>query len=370
MLNFKGFRILSFAHFAVFLLVLVCLLPFSLRAERLGELTAVLKPQMIKVHQDHLYVVEGHKIHHFHLPDLRYLGLIGKEGEGPGEFRLDPARTLLISIMNGELRSESRHKVVIFSLDGRFLREEKKIPTVLQVLPFGPNQLVHRISSESEGRSFFTLDLCDRQGKKIKQLYRQKFFQFEQYLYPIADGLNFCVIGDRVWVEESPDGFILECFDTTGSSIKKVQTPVTALAVTSRDKDEAFAHYLKIPFLTRLKNEQGEAALKQLLSQQTVVCPDHFPPIRHLKWDGQDLVARTYDRQGDQERHILLDPQGRLRGSVLVPKPKEIDFLVAMQGDKQYYDVYRGHYYYLRTEEDEEDGESWILHSQVLVLQP
>lgn len=65
---------------------------FALFGERLGTLPEVLKPQMIRVFQNHLYVVEGHKIFHYSLPDLNFLGPIGKEGEDPGEFQLDPSR--------------------------------------------------------------------------------------------------------------------------------------------------------------------------------------------------------------------------------------------------------------------------------------
>jgi len=345
------------------------LLALSLYSERLGELPTVLKPQMIRIYQEHLYVVEGHKIHHYTLPRLQYEGMIGKEGEGPGELHLDPARTLILSVVNNELRAESRNKIVIFSLNGRFIREERKPPSVLQAVPFGKNLLIHHILYEPEERSFFALDLTDKDGKKIKELYRQKFFQFKQNLYPIADGLNFCVVNDQVWVECSPEGFILECFDSQGQRVKKTTHSAKQLPVSTQDREKAFNHYLKIPFLQRLKNEQGEAALKQFLNQQTAVYPDYFPTIRHLKWDGSHFVIRTYEKTAAGEVHLLLDKQGQLLGRCSLPEPQEIDFLVAMQGDKQHYDVYKGYYYYLRTVNDDEDGESWILHREKMDIE-
>lgn len=342
----------------------------NLHGEELGELAGVLKPQMIRVHHEHLYVVEGHKIYHYQLPSLKFLGLIGKEGEGPGEFRLDPSRTLIVSVIKEELRAESRNKLVVFSLDGSFLREERKSPSVLQTIPFQDKLLVHHIVYENENRAYFVLDLHDRNGLKLKELYRQKFFQFEQYLYPIADGLNFCVIGDLVWVEESPDGFKVECFNSQGQSVKTVNPQVKALPVTPLDRQEALNHYLKIPYLQRLKTEQGEAALKQYLSELTIVYPDHFPAIRHLKWDGHVFVIRTYQHNADEEVHWLMDEKGKLLGQVDLPRPQEIDFLVAMQGDKHYYEVHQGFYYYLRTDDTDEDNERWILHRRQMSPHP
>lgn len=360
-------------RFIMTLFLVVTMTPcfsFSLPAEQSGELKFVLKPQMIRVTSDTLYVVEGHRIFHYRLKDLHFNGIIGKEGEGPGEFRLDPSRTLIISISNQELRAESRTKMAVFSLDGHFLREEHKTPSTLQTLPIGNNILVHHIINEPEGRSYFALDLCKKNGQKIKELYRQKFFQFGSNLTPIADGLNFWIIGDRVWVEESPDGFVLEQFDSHGRTLRKVTHQVPRLKVTPKDRESAYNQYLKIPSLYRLKKEQGEAALKQFIGQLNFVYPDNFPTIRHLKWDGERLYLRSFEQTIAGNRHWVLDEAGELLGSTLLPPPQEVDFLVNMQGDKQFYDFFRGHYFYLRSEMDDEGDEHWYLHREKVEIVP
>ncbi len=346
----------------VFILALTLVFSsFTLSGERLGELSEVLKPQMIRVFGQHLYVVEGHKIFHYNMPDLKFLGHIGKEGEGPGEFQLDPSRTLIVSVIEKELRAESRTKLAVFSLEGTFLREEHKPPTVLQTLPLGKNRLTHYIRYEDDGRAFFILDLIDPEGKTIKELYRQKFFQFGSSVYTIADGLNFIVTEDRVWVEKSPEGFSLECFDSQGNSIRKVSHQIPLIKVHDNDQVEAKDRYLKIPFLYRMRKEQGDAALKAYLSQLTFEYPETFPPIKHLKWEGERMLALTYDRNAEGELHYVLDCDGKMLGSVRLPQAQDVDFLVSMQGDKQHYDVHQGFFYYLRTEASEDD-ENWAIH--------
>ena len=90
-----------------------------LAAARLGVLEGVLKPQMIQVHGGELFVAEGQYIHVFSLPDMKKKFRIGKDGEGPGEFKLDPARTIIFSFTTSRAVVSFRISGAIPPMDDR-----------------------------------------------------------------------------------------------------------------------------------------------------------------------------------------------------------------------------------------------------------
>jgi len=319
---------------------------------------------MVKVSDSRIYVVQAHQIFIYERATRKLLTVAGKEGPGPGEFQLDPSRSLIISLQGSELWAESRRKRVVYSADGVFLREEPKPPSVLQALNLGPNLLLFRIDYGAKDQADFVLEISDPEGKPIRELARQPFFMTGTHLRPLPDAPNFCLVDNEIWVEKSTEGFCVDRFDRQGTLLGRINLPHTPLNLRDQDKKEAWEQYLKIPSLQRLKAKEGEAAVRQFLSGLTLVWPRELPPIRHIQWDGERLWVQTHDRTPQGDRFVFLDRQGKVCGEARLPSPQDVDLLVALQGDKRYFTCWKGIYCTLRSADDTEGEEYWYLDEQ------
>jgi len=347
-------------RFAFSLLFFALLLPGSA-----GTLKGIYKPQMIRVFDDELFVVEGHRIFVYDLADLSLKTVIGKEGEGPGEFRLDPSRTLIISVFPDFIHAESRNKIVHFTRGGTFIKEIRKAPGILQALPIRENFVVHKILYGPGGKNYFTLNIYDGRMQEVKELFRQRFFTYEDKVYVMPDGLHFCIIDDRICVEESPRGFVIEVFDHRGNRLRTIEKPYDRIAVNGDARTRAFREYLEIPAFKRMIRERGQAFFDNFIKQQLYEYPDHFSPIQHILADDHILYVRTPLRRGNRESYQVLDLEGNVLQSVWLPVAKKVDFLVQMQGDKKYYTIHGGVYYHLELVETDED-EEWRLRREAV----
>lgn len=338
---------------------------------KLGTLDKVYKPQMIKADGDDLFIVEGHKIHIYTRKDLKYKMTLGKEGEGPGEFNLDPARTLVISVFPDYILAESRNKVVYFNRQGKFIKEFRKQPTVVQTLPLGKHYIFYKILYGPEGKNYFALSLHDAQMKELRELYRQKFFVFEDTTFIMPDAINFCIFQDKVFWEESPDGFRIAAVDSNGKDLARIEMDFVKLPVTEPDKKTAFDLYMKNPSMLRLAREQGKEYVDNFLKQIHMVYPDHFPAVRDIISDPvkQLIYIKTYQVKNDKEEYQVMDikgNEGKILKTIYLPQVQPEPFFEQLQGSKKYYTIHNGQFFYLKMVFNADDEEEWEVHAESL----
>jgi hypothetical protein len=328
---------------------------------RLGRLEAVLRPQMIKVFGNELFIVEGHYVFIYSLPELKLKKKLGKQGEGPGEFKLDASRTAVISVFHDYILAESRNKIIWFSREGNFIKEKRKIPGIIQTLPIGKNFAVLKILYGPKGHNYFSINLYDPQFKEIKELYKQYFFTYEDKLFIMPDSLNYCICDSKIFIEESPGGFVIDVFDSEGEKLNRIEKPFEPLNVSGSDKEAAFNAFLQIPSIVRQIKQLGKPAVINQLKSQNLVYPETFPAIQYMLADNKKLYVKTYRKKNNKEEYLIMDLKGDILKKVYLPVVKRVDFLVQMQGDKKYYHIHNGKFYYLKMIEDEED-EAWEVH--------
>lgn len=332
-----------------------------LSGAKLGKLESILKPQMIKVYGNELFVVQGHQFYIYSLEGLKLKKVVGKHGEGPGEFNPDPARTIVISVLPDCIIGESRHKVVWFSRNGDFIKEVKKYPGAIQTLPLGKNYAIMKILYGEKGQSYFVVSLCNGDMKEIKELYKQRFFTYEDKLYAMPDGLYYSILGNKLFIEESPDGFVIEAFDTTGKKLYDIRKPYEKISVPAEKKKEAFEDFLQIPSMQRAIKANGKGWVNDYMKTTKVIYPDDFPAIQYIVGDGNKLYVQTYKVKDGKDEFIVMDLKGNTLKKVFLPSAKKVDFLVQMQGDKKFFSIHKDKYYYLRMVEDGED-EEWEVY--------
>lgn len=336
-----------------------------LGAEKIGTLKDIFKPQMIKVFQNDLLVVEKHNFFIYSLNDLILKKKAGKLGEGPGEYQPDPARTIVISVFPDYIIGESRHKLIYFDRNGEYIKEKRKLPTIIQTLPIGKNFAALHILYGKDNKNYFAVTIYDNDMKEIKTVYQQKFFSFEDNVYVIPDSLNYCIVGDKLYVDQSPDGFLIGVYDSTGNKVKEIRHPFKPLPVTSADREKAFNAYLDIPVFQRISQSQGRNAAIAEAKKSNLVYPDTFPPIQYMMTDNQKLYVKTYHRKNNQEEYLVMNLDGTGRRSFYLPAVRDVDFFVQLQGDKKYYTIHNNTFYYLELVEVD-DEEVWEIHKELI----
>ncbi|MCP4147527.1 MAG: hypothetical protein GY757_07235 [bacterium] len=70
--------------------LLITLLAGVAHSKKIGTLDGIFKPQMINAFDNEIFIVEGNNFYIFSADELKLKRKIGREGEGPGEFKLDP----------------------------------------------------------------------------------------------------------------------------------------------------------------------------------------------------------------------------------------------------------------------------------------
>jgi hypothetical protein len=344
-------------------LAVIFLCVMSLDAEELGVLPEVLRPQLLRWGSDQLVVVEEAQFFIYSFPSLTLVATVGQRGQGPGEFDLDPSRNLLVHAVRDGWQAESRKKIVYFSREGHFLREQKKSPHTLQTLPFGEGFALLHIEYGDEGKAHFVLSLADAQGQPFKELLRQPFFTFQEKLYVLPDRLNAVVWHDELWVEDSFRGGGLLGFNGSGEEIGRCSLSLPSWDVLQEEKDQAFEKLCQIPSIQRVVDERGRGALTELLKETHLVYPEVHPQLDYLTTDGVTLIGKRPQRLGQEGAFVWLTPRGEIIKERRLPAPEEMPFLTRLQGDRECFAFTPEYYLWLQPKVTEGE-EVWTVQRE------
>jgi len=341
-------------------------LAFPCAGQNLGKVEEILWPSMMKVYKDQCYIVQDYQIFIYQLPGLKLKRVLGKKGLGPGEFNLDPSRSIVFSFDGDCILAESRNKVIVFDNEGKVLREHKKKPTILQLHALSDGFAALQIEYGDEGKAYFKALILDAEMNEVAELFRQPFFTFGNEVYVMPDSLNLCVVGETVWVEQSPVGFKIVGFDVKGNQVHEIKRDVPAWEVLEGHRQQAFDDFCLIPSIQRIKEEQGMSAVREMLNQSKLVYPENFPDIRHITTDRHGLYVQTSKPLRDKTEFLRFKPDGTFVKRIEVPAVESLPFLSRLQGDKKRYAFWNETYYYLKRGEDEDGEEYWEVHRQKL----
>lgn len=328
-------------------------------AEKLGSLPEVMKPGMIAVSGDQLFVVEGPKIFNISLKDMTLLRTFGRQGEGPGELKVSPVWYNFVAVYPDHLFVAGLDKFIYFSRDGKLLKEIRKPPGIMQAFPVGKHFLVSDQTHMEKDTQQQVLSLYDSSFKKFKELYRQ-----DSSVQPAAkttevimDTLDFQIRDERIYIERSREGFVIDVFDSGGKKLYQIKKDVPKLKVTAADRDAALADFKQDPFV----KEVGFENFRKQFSD--VVYPKVYPAIRNIDVSKDRIYARTFKRKSGKEECLVMNLKGKVLSTVYLPMVENAPFTAHLVGIR-YYTIVNNKYYYLKENEDTED---WELHVEALL---
>jgi hypothetical protein len=326
-----------------------------------GSLPGVLKPDNITVYEKELFVVEGAEISIYSLKDLKLKKKFGKKGEGPGELMVTPGFFNKVSVFPDYIFVLGFNKVIFFSREGKYIKEIKKSMYIFLVEPMGENFVVRSYKQGDDKLLYNAIVICNSKFEEIKELYRQKDFQQgappNAQLDIVPDLIYFGVYDDKIFIDRSPDGFIVDVFDNQGKKLYQVEKEYEKIKITNHHEKEIIDRFKEDPNIkSGMQRRGGWEALKKVLN---INFPDFFPAVQELEITGKKIYIRTFKLKENKSQYVVMDLKGNIIKRVYLPRVDNVPFMSKIIGAKLH-TFYNDKLYYLMENEDEEKWELYV----------
>jgi len=344
----------------IIIICLVLAISSILSGKELGILSDILKPQLLEVKNEKLFIIEGAEVYIYSAKDLKLLKKFGKKGEGPGELQVLPFLSNIIFVYPEYLFVQGLNKIIYYTHEGKLIREMKKNPNIMKMIPLGKKFVgVASKIIPGKNREFQAVCIYNEALNEEKELFRREIFPSSQKLLMIPRSMNFTVYNNNIFLEKSEKGLIvIEVFDADGNAINKIEKKVEPIKVTDYYKELSIED-LKADNLVRLEMKQfgGWEQYKKMLNMQW---PDFLPEIKDILVSENKIYLQTYKEKNNKVEYLIMDTDGKNQKFVFLPKVKEPSFINRMAGKgTRFFDIENNKFYYLY---EDDENEEWIVH--------
>ncbi len=325
--------------------------------ENLGVLDEVMKPSVIDIHKDRLFVVDKEQVHVYSLKDLSLIKSFGKRGEGPGEYKIIPNFPLSLKAFDEFLIVESIDKLSYFTLEGKYIKEKRKLPLLVKISEIGKNYIGRRIIQPQDGSlSTSALKIYDSEFKEVKELYKQKFLQqgaFPNLRYDLGkDFLLYQVADNKIFVEKSDKDFLIDVYDFKGNKLYEIKKEYKKAPISSNDKSLMIKDLEMDPQIQRQLKAFG-FKWNEFSKNFKYDFPDHYPPIKTMDIDNNKIYIKTFKTKDNKIETIIMDLKGKvLKTTFIEPTGKE--WIMALMLGVRLETIHNDKIYYIQESEDEE----------------
>jgi hypothetical protein len=326
-------------------------------AETLGELEGILKPSIIDIHKDKLFVMDMEQVRVYSLKNLSLINSFGKKGEGPGEYKIIVNLPLTLKAFDDFLIVESVDKLSYFTLDGEYLKERRKQPLLLMITEIGRNFIGRKIVQPPDGSpSTTSLKIYDAEFNELKELYRQPFIQ--QGAFPNLklnlgkDFLLYQVAENKIFVEKSDKGFIIDVFDFSGEKLYEIRKEFKRTPITPKDKEFLIKDLEIDPQIQRQLKRLG-VEWKEFSQHFKYKFPEFFPPIKTMDIDNNRIYIKTFKTEKEKEEMIVMGLKGKILKTVFI-EPTVKEWVNAIMMGVRLETIHNDKIYYIAENEDEE----------------
>lgn len=340
--------------FFAFVLAMLTVQPAPVFSREQRALPGVFEPEMMTIADNELYIAEGPNILVYSLRDLSLSRKFGRQGEGPGEFKPADYWYNTVTVLPDHILVDGFDKLVYFSKDGRLLREAKKPIGLSRMVPIGNCFAAVKLEHIEGDVQFHCLFLYDANGKPIKELCRQEspVQQMTRKMEMIPDVLNFSVWEDKIFIEKSREGFILEVFNSRGDRLYRIEKKIERIPRTKIHENEALEAFKTDPFLKRLGFEE----FKRL---STFVWPEALPAIRDFTVTDTKIYVRTSRNRDGKENWMILDLKGETLFHADMSRLDNAPLLATLNG-VNYYTIHDHKLYFLKDNAKTDEWELFV----------
>jgi len=338
----------------ILLLILMVIIGLTVsRAEKLTDLDEVIKPELIEVVGETVLIVEGAAVHTYDLGTLKYLKKFGREGEGPGELKTTPSMANYIVPLDAAFIMAGIDKAIVFDTGG-VVKQEIKIPLFTgYIYPVNGGFIGMRFRPGDKGIAWFELSVMDGEMKDVKVFHKQEMSGGQNRVDLTFDGMGVVVADNKVFVEDSTEGFKILIFDLKGNKLSEITKNYKRVKFTEAMKNQAVDKLKTHPAVRQI----GWDSFKKIVK---IEHGEFLPLIQDMVVDDSRIYVRTNMRKSELAEFIVMDFKGNILKNLYLPEPNDIDFGNRIFGrPARFYKIYNGKYYYLKENMDEE---MWELH--------
>ena len=325
-------------------MVLLLLGPF-IRAEKIAPLSGLMKPDMMVLEYDRIFITEGASIYIYSLKEFQLIKKFGKEGEGPREFKISPmGPPMLVVPANDKLFVTSQAKVSVFTKDGEFIKETKVMPFQLY-WPVKNKFIGTGNTADDKGQTVLSVNLHNEKFEKLKELYVSDFQMGPSFIWDFpVNNFVFRPYKDKIYLVAGKEGFVIDVFDEMGARLRRIKKDYKTIKVPRDYKDKTLDWFKTNPNFRQLWE----------YFKNRITFKSNYPPIQDMFVEDERIYVITFKKQKGDTECIIMDLQGNEKKRVFIPLPE----LVGMDYYAKY-DIYNRAFYTLVENEDEE---VWELH--------
>jgi hypothetical protein len=331
----------------------------SLPADRIGMLPEILEPNGFQVSGNEVFILEGGTVYVFDLPSLSLKRRFGREGQGPGEVEITPWLSNTLRVSQDYVIVDSVNKLVVYTRKGELIREKRRLPQFTQVEPWGNHYAVRmRISgNDSDKKQYSSIQFLNGETEELRELYRQPFAAQREMLDMIPDSVHFQVYENNLYVEKSPEGFVIDVYGPSGQKIREIRRKHDKRPVTRADR-LFYEQLLKEDPMMKIQKESWE----QFKTRTRLRYPESFPAIRDFVIADDWIYVQTHVGKDSRDEFLALDLGGELHKRIYLPKVREPGFTEQMMGTGvRLFSIDKGRFFYLN-----ELAEGCELHVEVI----
>ncbi len=326
-------------------------------SESLGVLEGVLKPSIIDIEKDRLFVMDIEKVHVYDMKDFKLINSFGQKGEGPAEYKIVPDFPLSLKAFKDFVIVESIDKLSYFSLEGEYIKEKKIMPLLLKVSEIGKNYIGRRLIQPQDGSlSNVSIKIYDSEFKEIKELYKQKFLRqgaFPNLRFDMSkDFLLYQIADNKIFVEKSDKDFLIDVYDFNGNKLYEIKKEYKKIPISSSEQAVLLKEFEMDPQLQEHLKLFG-IKWNEFSKNFKFDFPDHYPPIKSFDIVNNKIYIKTFRTKDKKVEIIVMDLQGNvLRTALIEPTTKE--WVMALMLGIKLETIHNDKIYYIQENEDEE----------------
>jgi hypothetical protein len=214
-----------------------------------------------------------------------------------------------------------------------------------------------RISgNEKDQKQYSSVQFLNGETEELRELYRQPFAAQREQLDIIPDSIHFQVYENNLYVEKSPDGFVIDADGPGGRKIREIRREHDKKPVT-RDDPIFYEQLLRDDPMMKIQKESWE----QFKTRTRLRYPESFPAIRDFVIADGRIYVQTYRGDDSRDEFLVLDLDGKLHKRIDLAKVREPDFTEQMMGTGvRLFCIEQGRFFYLK-----ELAEGCELHREI-----
>ncbi len=330
------------------LIMMIILLMISygfVYAGKITELPELINPTSMAMENTRIYFVDGPKVLIYSLEKSKLIKKIGREGDGPGEFRVAPNLPITIHLYNENVIISSLGKISIYTKEGIFKKEIRNKSLALNLVPCG-NLYVGKGFAQDEGKLYLTVNIYDDQLKKIQEIYREKAsFQrgSNQKFDPIdATGPGIAADKNHLFLNIGDNRNTIAAFGLDGKKLYSFTHNFREIKLTEEHRKRYMSYLEKDP------NFRDFVARTKHLFRFN----DLFPLIQNFFIDERKIYVTSYENKNGMRDLYVFTLKGQFIKHLEIP-------LVSQNVDIPYpFTICKGKLYQIV---ENEEGDSWGL---------